>query len=159
MTPAKARALARAERILTESVTLLQDAEEILQKAVEQDETYTPAATALKALHNRSNNLHDVTSDFVQLVIWEICNDLRQQDFTARLQDILQQHQKTLLKCHKEVHRRREALGQLTLLVMPNWKRPIWGGLIHNTFEREAAIFRNSPASSPIACVPEEQCE
>ena len=119
MTPAKARALARAERILTESITLLQGAEEILQKAVEQDETYTPAATALKALHNCSNNLHDVTSDFVQQVIWEICNDLRQQESTAQVQDILQQHHKTLLKCHTEVHRRREALGQLTLLVMP----------------------------------------
>jgi hypothetical protein len=90
LTPAKARALARAERILTESITLLQNAEDILQKAVEQDETYTPAATALKALHNRSNNLHDVTSDFVQHVIWEICNDLRQQESTAQLQDILQ---------------------------------------------------------------------
>ena len=55
----------------------------------------------------------------MQHVIWEICNDLRQQESTARLQDILQQHQKTLLKCHKEAHRRREALGQLTLLVMP----------------------------------------
>jgi hypothetical protein len=117
--PAKVRALARAERILKESVTLLQDAKAFLQNAVEQDETYTPAATALKALYNRSNNLHDVTSDFVQNVIWEICNDLRQQESTARLQAILQQHQETLLKCHKEVNRRREALGQLTLLVMP----------------------------------------
>jgi 16S rRNA G527 N7-methylase RsmG len=66
---ATARALAETEQILEKTFTLLLEAEEILQRAMEQDETCRPAAIALKALHDKEDISHDVTAEFVQRVI------------------------------------------------------------------------------------------
>jgi hypothetical protein len=76
--PVKARAIDRATKIFETSEPLLQEAEAILQRALDQDETLAATATALDALNDCTDDQHDITASFVQLTIWDMCNDLWQ---------------------------------------------------------------------------------
>ena len=112
---ATARALAEAERILENTLTLLLDAEEILDRALDQDETGKRASITLKALHDKEDISHDATAEFVQRVIWEICNHLHQHEH-ADIRVALRQHLKTVSQCKAEVARRRDLLGPPVLV-------------------------------------------
>ena len=136
VTGAKARALAESEQILEKTFTLLLDAEEILEKAQEQDETCRPAAIALKALHDKEDISHDVTAEFVQRVIWEICNHLHQHEH-ADTRGGLSQHLETVAQCRAEVARRRDYLGQHALVMVSKLENADpWGGPTRDPSER-----------------------
>jgi hypothetical protein len=115
---ATARALAEAARILEGALTLLQDAEEILDTALDQDETGKLASMALKALHDKEDISHDATAEFVQRVLWDICNHLHQHE-PADMRGALRQHLETVSQCKAEVVRRRDLLGPLVLVRIP----------------------------------------
>ncbi len=100
------------------ALTLLQDAEEILDTALDQDETGKLASIALKTLHDKEDISHDATAEFVQRVLWDICNHLHQHE-PADMRGALRQHLETVSQCKAEVVRRRDLLGPLVLVRIP----------------------------------------
>jgi hypothetical protein len=103
---AKIRAIEQATKIYQESMTLLQDASAILQRSLDQNQPPAVSADALRALYDRTENYHDVTSYFVQRKIWDMCNKMRQKKAGDEWQGALREYMQMLTECKVETKSR-----------------------------------------------------
>lgn len=122
---AKKRSTAKALQLLEASDSFLQQAGEMLTWAINRDAPKEQVVSKLQSLFCYSEPQDDTTVHFTQLMIWKMSMELQTMVAEAEVQVALEKFQQELTVGRMD--RRRELLGTLTAIRMPNLNNAVLG--------------------------------